>query len=160
LSELPHPCTHMTQSDIALSTLCLNLVPFLVMGITHCISHPFLVAVRQYWWLLLSRRPTLLTKANDLSTDCSWSGWSPTCCTTFFTCVRCKFLCDSIKSHFFRGIWLLRLVKLRDCNTCFYPLSRGWRSVFILFHLCQLNEQLLTSLSTLFVYTCDSWSSP
>lgn len=115
----------MTQSDIALSTLCLNSVPFLVMGITHCIGHPFLVEVRQYWWLLLSRQPTLLTRANDLSTDCSWSGG-----ITFFTCVRCKFMCESIKSQFFRGIWLLRLVKLRDCNTCFYPLSRGWRSVY------------------------------
>jgi hypothetical protein len=138
---------------------CLNSVPFLVMGMTHCIGHPFLVAVRQYWWLLLSRWPTLLTKANDPFTDCSWSGWSPAGCTTFFTCVRCKFLYESIKSQFFRGNWLLRLAKLRDCNTCFYPLSRGWRSVFILFHLCQLTEQLLTSLSTLFVYTCDSWSS-
>jgi len=107
LSELPHPFTRMTQSDIVLSTSCLNSVPFLVMGITHCIGHPFLIAVRQYWWLLLSRWPTLLTKANDLSTDCSWSGWSPAGCTTSFTCVRCDFLCESIKSHFFRGIWLL-----------------------------------------------------
>lgn len=133
----PSLCSYDT--DIALSTLCLNSVPFLVMGIIHYIGHPFSVAVRQYWWLLLCRQPTLLTKANDLSTGCSWSGWSPAGCTTFFTCVRCKFLFESVKSHFFRGIWLLTLVKLRNLNI-FFPLSRGWRSVFILFHLCQLTE--------------------
>jgi hypothetical protein len=123
------------QPNITLFALCPNLVPLLCTCRTDYTVHPcFSYSTDLRWWLLSSRQPIHIAKADDLLTDCSWSGCSPASCNIFLTCVSLKSLCQNLESQDSRRMWLFRITRSRQ-KISFFVHFHVWHLSAILSHL-------------------------